>query len=275
MRLSFFSFLYWVVFQFLPAPGKMIDPPPGKTDYYSGRTDPGNKRGCCKTDTGNVNPGKAVKMNEMTDTRYTYLALGDSYTIGTGVSIYETYPYQTVQILRKSGYPVSAPEIMARNGWTSGELIEALKGNHFLPPYELVSLLIGVNNEYRGQNARAYEKEFEQLLKQCIHLAGDRPGRVFVLSIPDWSVTPFGQNSLPDAAGRDQKKVAAEIDAFNGINRNIADLYRVNYLDITPHTRIAGKDPSCLATDFLHPSGKEYGTWSGALADLMAGKLDQ
>lgn len=213
--------------------------------------------------------------DKLSDKQYTYLALGDSYTIGTSVSIYETYPYQTVQLLRKSGHAVCAPEIVARNGWTTGELEQGIDATHFLTAYDIVSLLIGVNNEYRGRSAHEYEKEFEMLLKKAIHFAGGRPERVFVLSIPDWSVTPFGQNGLPDAMGRDQQKVAAEIDAFNAINKAISDRYKVNYINITPHTKIAGTDPSCLASDFLHPSGKEYGFWAEALVDEIGTKLDR
>src|SRR5580658_7397742 len=142
---------------------------------------------------------------------YSYLALGDSYTIGEGVPLYESFPCQTVQLLRTSGESFAAPEIVARTGWTTDELIGAIAGTQLLPHYDFVSLLIGVNNEYRGRDLAEYEIQFELLLQQAIGLAGASPDYVFVLSIPDWSVTPFARSYLPDAAGRDKARIGREI----------------------------------------------------------------
>ncbi len=193
-----------------------------------------------------------------------YLALGDSYTIGEGVPLYESYPYQAVQILRKKGLNILAPEIVAKTGWTTDELQNAINTAKFLPLYDLVTLLIGVNNQYRGKSAEMYAEEFETLLKQAIAFAGNDKGRVVVLSIPDWGATPF-------AEGRDRAKITAEIDAFNAINRKISSKYKVHYIDITPGTRLAAQDPTLVTKDKLHPSGKEYAKWAEKVAKIVAG----
>ena len=193
----------------------------------------------------------------------TYLALGDSYTIGEGVSIHESFPYQLVQRLRGRGLSVCAPEIVAKTGWTTDELRSGMDRTRFLDRrYDIVTLLIGVNNQYRGRSAEAYAGEFEGLLKDAIAKAGGDRSRVFVISIPDWGVTPF-------AEGRDRGRIAREIDAFNTVNRRIAESYGVAYVDITPGTRLADKDPAILAEDKLHPSGKEYGRWADLLVSRM------
>lgn len=197
---------------------------------------------------------------------YSYLALGDSYTIGEGLPIYESFPYQTVQVLRKAGYSLYAPEIIAKTGWTTDELQAGISNSRLLASYDLVSLLIGVNNQYRGRSLPEYTQQFEALLQQAIGFAGKQPTHVFVLSIPDWGVTPF-------ANGKNSATIAQEIDAFNAVNRLFAKKYSVNYIDITPGTRLAANDPSLLAADQLHPSGKEYAQWAlklaGAIQQLM------
>jgi lysophospholipase L1-like esterase len=205
-----------------------------------------------------------VQNNEaMSQKNMSYLALGDSYTIGEGVPLYESYPYQAVQILRKKGLNMLAPEIVAKTGWTTDELQTAINTAKFLPLYDLVTLLIGVNNQYRGKSAEVYAEDFETLLKQAIAFAGNDKGRVVVLSIPDWGATPF-------AEGRDRAKITAEIDAFNVINRKISSKYKVHYIDITPGTRLAAQDPTLVTKDKLHPSGKEYAKWAEKLAKIVA-----
>ena len=194
-----------------------------------------------------------------------YLALGDSYTVGEGVPIHESFPYQTVQVLRSNGLAVCAPEIVAKTGWTTDELKEGMEGTRFLDGgYDMVTLLIGVNNQYRERTTETYGTEFEGLLKDAVSMARGRRDRVFVLSIPDWGVTPF-------AEGRDRRRIAAEIDAYNSVCRSVAGRHGVAFLDITPGTRQAGNDPSLLAADRLHPSGKEYARWSERLAERMSG----
>ena len=197
---------------------------------------------------------------------YTFLALGDSYTIGEGLPIYENFPYQTVQILRKAGISLMGPEIIARTGWTTDELRDSIAGTKLLPAYDFVSLLIGVNNEYRGRSPQEYTVQFGELLQQAIQLAGGQTARVFVLSIPDWSISPFAGSYLPDKAGRDRATVAGEIDVFNGIARKIAGLCQVEFIDITPHSRSS----SLFTSDGLHPSGQQYLYWAEQLAERIA-----
>ncbi len=122
---------------------------------------------------------------------YSYLALGDSYTIGENVPIYDSFPYKTVQLLRKAGYSFYAPEIVAKTGWTTDELQTGIASNKLLPQYDIVSLLIGVNNQYRARSLQEYTQQFEALLQQAIGFANNKHTHVFVLSIPDWGVTPL------------------------------------------------------------------------------------
>ena len=191
---------------------------------------------------------------------YTYLALGDSYTIGEGVAINESFPYQTIQLLRKAGNSFNAPEIVARTGWTTDELKKAIRETHFQKSYHFVSLMIGVNDQYRGKTASEYAKNFEQLLLQAINFAANKTQHVFVLSIPDWGKTPF-------ADGIDHEMVSNEIDAFNAECEKIAKQYRVQYISLSGDMKESFMDDSLLAADKLHPSGIEYSRWAYQLAD--------
>jgi len=197
------------------------------------------------------------------------LALGDSYTIGESVPAKDNFPNQTVQLLKSSSHDFNLPEIIATTGWTTDELQNKINNYSFRPPYDAVTLLIGVNNQYRGRTVENYKPEFENykpefenLLKQAIQFAGGKADHVIVLSIPDWGVTPF-------AAGRDRDQIAREIDEYNAANKTLADSYKVHYIDITPWTREAAHDPSLVAADGLHPSAKEYKRWS----EKIAGKI--
>jgi len=196
------------------------------------------------------------------NTTHTFLALGDSYTIGQSVLSSENFPNQTIQLLKGQGYDFNAAEIVATTGWTTDELQNNINNRNFTPPYDIVTLLIGVNNQYRGRPVDAYKPEFENLLKQAIQFAGGKADHVIVLSIPDWSVTPF-------AAGRDRDQIARKIDEYNSANKNTSETYKVNYIDITPWTREAVNDLSFIASDGLHPSAKEYKRWSEKLADKI------
>ena len=197
---------------------------------------------------------------------YSYLALGDSYTIGEQVAFAENFPNQTVQELRKQGFAFYAPEIIAKTGWTTDELSHAIENTVTLGAYDIVSLLIGVNNQYRARSATEFKIEFEHLLQKAIQFADNKPYRVFVLSIPDWGVTPF-------AEGCDRKKVAEEIDAFNYIAENLAKEFQTNFIGITNAQRQDGNKTEFLATDGLHPSGKEYNKWSAKLAEAILKEL--
>lgn len=192
----------------------------------------------------------------------TYLALGDSYTIGEQVPFADNYPNQTVQLLRKAGHFFSAPEIVAKTGWTTDELETGMNRQVFLPVYDYVSLLVGVNNQYRGRSVDEYAQQFKTLLEKAIQLAGNRTGNIVVLSIPDWSVTPF-------AAAADTGKIRAGIDQFNQVNREIASENGIYYIYITDWTREAKTDNSLLAADGLHPSAKEYQRWARVIADFF------
>ncbi|CAN5414105.1 SGNH/GDSL hydrolase family protein [soil metagenome] len=198
----------------------------------------------------------------MTKHIFSLLALGDSYTIGESVPLHESFPYQAVQLLRKGDLHFHAPEIVAKTGWTTGELAEHILHNKLNEHYDFVTLLIGVNNQYRELSIDDYATDLEFLLRKAIHFAGEKKENVIVLSIPDWGVTPFAKK-------RDSKKIAADINAHNKINQAIAERSKVKYIDITPNTRTAKNDGSLLAADGLHPSGKAYAEWAKMLADSI------
>ncbi len=192
----------------------------------------------------------------------TYLALGDSYTIGQSVEINDRYPMQLIQRLRAENLDYTTPDIIAVTGWTTADLLSAMPGKTPNPAYNAVSLLIGVNNQYQHLSQEEYRIQFTELLHQSIRLAGDRPSHVIILSIPDYSVTPF-------AKGRDTSFIAAQIDSFNIINREVAAAYHVHYIDVTGESRRAAADPSLIAPDNLHFSGKEYAIWAAMMEPVM------
>lgn len=199
----------------------------------------------------------------------TYLALGDSYTIGQSVAIEDRYPVQAAKLLQADQLNCSPPEIIATTGWTTADLLNALatappelstlKPAH---PYSVVTLLIGVNNQYQGLPQSEYRDQFTSLLRQSIALAGNSTSHVVVLSIPDYSVTPY-------AHGHNTTFIAAQIDSFNLINYKLSQDYQVHYLDITADSRKALDDPSLIASDGLHFSGKEYAIWAEKLVVVM------
>jgi lysophospholipase L1-like esterase len=184
-----------------------------------------------------------------------FLALGDSYTIGEGVAAADRWPVQLAALLREQGQDFAEPQIIARTGWTTDELSDAIDAADPRGPYDLVSLLIGVNNQYRGRGTEEYRAEFAGLLQRAIGFAGGDASRVIVLSIPDWGATPF-------AEGRSRANIAAEIDVFNAINRQETERLGARYVDITPQSRTAGSNPAFLAPDGLHYSGLTYAEWA-------------
>jgi lysophospholipase L1-like esterase len=192
---------------------------------------------------------------------YTYLALGDSYTIGEQVLPADNFPHQTVERLNKTpAYHFTAPKIIAQTGWTTDELDAAINAAKISKKYDIVSLLIGVNNQYRRRTVKDFKIEFEHLLQRAIQFAGNKPNHVFVLSIPDWGVTPF-------AEGRNPKEIADEIDVYNKVCQNGATAFKTQFIDITASQRADGNKTEFLAADGLHPSDKEYKKWAGKLAD--------
>ena len=201
------------------------------------------------------------------DTSRSYLALGDSYTIGESVEVQDRYPVQAAQLLRSCDHVnCKDPDIIATTGWTTADLLNAINNAGPLPVYDAVTLLIGVNNQYQGRSESEYRIQFTALIQRSITLAGNRPSHVLVLSIPDYSVTPF-------ARGANTALIASRIDSFNTINLQVAVQYKVNYIDVTAESRKAANDPSLMAADGLHFSGKEYGIWARLMEPAMKGML--
>lgn len=187
---------------------------------------------------------------------FKYLALGDSYTIGESVSEQDRWPNQLATRLN-----ISNPKIIATTGWRTDDLAGAIKSANLKAEYDLVSLLIGVNNQYQGKSAKQYEVEFEELLKTAIHLAKGKSKNVFVVSIPDYGFTPYGKPK--------QESITTQINEFNKINKRITARYKVTYFNITEISRRGLQEPELVAGDGLHPSGEMYMLW----VDLMSSEL--
>ena len=183
-----------------------------------------------------------------------YLALGDSYTIGESVLESERWPNQLAQELEGTSLGVDAVTIIAKTGWTTAELIEGIRISKNTNQYDLVSLLIGVNNQYRGQSIERFEKELVALIQTAIEYSKTGSKAVFLVSIPDWGVTPFAKD-------RNRTQIAKEIDAFNAVISKQAKNFKLPFIDITPISKGASSDLSLLAEDQLHPSGKMYNLW--------------
>ena len=186
-----------------------------------------------------------------------YLALGDSYTIGEGVAEDGRWPVVLARALRAEGVALEDPRIIATTGWTTDELAAAIDAAEPLGEWDFVSLLVGVNNQYRGRSLENYREEFTTLLQRAIDFARGRAERVLVLAIPDWGVTPFGT-----ASGRDVAQIARELDAFNAAAAAICAEHRVAFVDIAPVARVRGAEAAMLAEDGLHPSAAMYALWA-------------
>ena len=188
-----------------------------------------------------------------------YLALGDSYTIGEGAYANERWPMQLAVLLREAGFKVEDPVIVAKTGWTTDELAEGMAQRlHGSEHFDLVTLLIGVNNQYRGRETDEYRRQFAGLLEAAVHFAGGDANHVIVVSIPDWGVTPYAEH-------RDRARIASEIDRFNAVNREEAERAGARYVDVTGISRRHGDDPAYLMGDGLHPSGHAYSEWAQAV----------
>jgi len=197
----------------------------------------------------------ALACGTTTPTPMRFLALGDSYTIGESVPPDQRWPNQLARALRARKIDIGDPQIIAKTGWTTDELSAAIDQTGPHGPFNLVTLLIGVNNQYRGRSADQYREQFTALLRRAIEFAGGNPRRVIVVSIPDWGMTPF-------AAGRDRARIAAEIDQFNAINRREAGRAGVGWVDVTTISR---QNPTLVAPDGLHPSADMYTEWVKAI----------
>ncbi len=202
--------------------------------------------------------------------KYTMLCLGDSYTIGEAVKESECFPMQTVELLQRENLKFENPRIIAKTGWTTDELTVAVKEQNLNQDFNFVTLLIGVNNQYRGRDIENYRTEFTSLLNTAIKFANGKRNLVVVVSIPDWGVTPFGYNDK-----RGERLIAQEIDKYNMVNKEEALKAKVNYIDITPHSRKAKVDKTLIAEDGLHPSGKMYREWAEKLAQVIKQQLRQ
>jgi lysophospholipase L1-like esterase len=198
-----------------------------------------------------------------------FLALGDSYTIGEAVPIEDRWPVQLVKRLRGEDLEIMDPKIIAKTGWTTDELQSAIKIEQPSSDYDLVSLLIGVNNQYRGYDIAQYEKEFEELVDQAISFAGGDNNHVFVLSIPDYGITPFAKNR-----GLDAEKIAMDLNAYNQLASTICNRKEVQFFEITEWSRNADSDLSLIASDELHPSGKMYENWVDTCFDWVSKNLN-
>lgn len=197
----------------------------------------------------------------------TLLALGDSYTIGESVTEAERFPNQALKILAAKGFNFKYPStIIAHTGWTTQNLLDAIAVADATKqaPYDAVTLLIGVNNQFQGRDTAEYRIQFTECLNKALLLSGNKKEHVFVVSIPDWGITPFGASYGP-------AQVAAAIDRFNAINAAITLQMGIAYINITPISR--QNDPALVAGDGLHPSGKQYALWANLLAQVMETQL--
>lgn len=192
----------------------------------------------------------------------TWLALGDSYTIGEGVPLHENYPYQALQLLRNRGLLFHAPEIIAKTGWTSDELIAHIQQVRLQQEYDFVSILIGVNNQYRGMDVKDFETTLEWLAAKALQLTNNHPERVVVISIPDWGVTPFAHD-------RDVSTIHDAIDQFNAVNQKLSKENGFHYIDITTDYRSTGMLQESVVEDKLHPSGKVYKEWAEKVSEVF------
>ena len=199
-----------------------------------------------------------------------YLALGDSYTIGEGVEPDGRWPVQLARALRNEGVALADPHIVAATGWTTDELSAAIDAAEPLGRFDFASLLIGVNNQYRGRDAAQYRDDFSALLDRAIGLANNRADRVLVLSIPDWGVTPFGAGS-----GRDVAQIARELDAYNAVAKAECERRGIAFVDITPVSRTRGAEAGMVADDGLHPSAAMYAEWTARALPVAQGRLSR
>ncbi len=227
-----------------------------------------------KDDSGVVRPNSyttpsipIVISDTTTTSARTFLALGDSYTIGQAVLLSDRFPVQTANLITAERIKFGEPEIIAQTGWTTEDLLHAIE---LTPPskpaYDIVTLLIGVNNQHQGRSRQEYTDQFLMLLNKAVQYAGGKKNRVVVLSIPDYSVTSY-------ANGLDKAMISAEIDAFNEINQKITDQAGIAYLNITRTSRLAASDPFLVAGDGLHPSGLQYRLWANLLVPIIRNAL--
>lgn len=199
--------------------------------------------------------------------RYSYLALGDSYTIGESVAETDRWPVQLAAQLRERGYAMAAPKIIARTGWTTEDLLRGMEDLQVQRDFDIVSILIGVNNQYQGKSITEYEEELRQIFRKAINHSKTLEKGVFAVSIPDYGYTPFG--------AAHQEEISAEIDQFNAVFKKVAEDFDVDFYNITPISREAKNNPDLVADDNLHPSGLMYQKWVEQILSNVADKIPQ
>jgi len=209
--------------------------------------------GCQDKSTREIDEMETEMMTDTVRQPIDYLALGDSYTIGEDVLASARYPVQLSDRLKMDGFSMRQTKIIAQTGWRTDNLIQSIINQSLRDTFELVSLLIGVNNQFQNRPISTYRQEFSQLLNRSVDLAGGRPNRVFVFSIPDYGFTPFGNNNQPS--------ISMEIDSFNAANRELTKAAGISWFDITPISRRGLDEPNLIAGDGLHPSGEMYAEW--------------
>lgn len=205
------------------------------------------------------------------DSTLKILALGDSYTKGESVAFAKNFPNQLTDSLQADGWQVGHTRIIAQTGWRTDDLQAAIAGAQLQNSiYDVVTLCIGVNNQYQNGNINTYKAQFEQLLQTALARAGNRKERVFVLSIPDWAFTPDGQkfNKPPE-------QISQEIDQFNQVNRSITEQYGIQYVDVTDVSRRGLAQPNLVAADELHPSAVQYTEWVQLLLPFVREALNK
>jgi lysophospholipase L1-like esterase len=209
-------------------------------------------------------------MNHNLKNRFSMLSLGDSYTVGEAVEQALSFPFLTVTLLRQNNFDFGSPMMLAKTGWSTDELASAIEQANFVEKFDVVTLLIGVNNQYRNRSLDNFRQEFCSLLHTAISLSKHGAETVFVLSIPDWSVTPF---LAQDVLTRSSSDVASQIDAFNEVKKDVSMALGVTFIDITPISRLAGEKKHFIASDGLHPSGAMYQLWAEKLANAIIKKM--
>jgi len=203
---------------------------------------------------------------EPEDPNYSYLALGDSYTIGESVLETERWPVQLVEELRSRDYKMAAPKIIAKTGWTTEDLLRGMENElNIQRNFDLVSILIGVNNQYQGKRITEYEEDLRTIFRKAVNHSKTMEKGVFAVSIPDYGYTPFGSE--------DQEEISVEIDRFNKVFKRVADEFNVPFYNITPISRDAVNNPDLVASDGLHPSKLMYQYWVDQIVNQVAQKL--
>ncbi|TRO65420.1 SGNH/GDSL hydrolase family protein [Christiangramia sabulilitoris] len=199
---------------------------------------------------------------------YTYLALGDSYTIGESVMENERWPVQLAEELRARNYKLAPPKIIAKTGWTTEDLLRGMDNELSIHrEFDLVSILIGVNNQYQNKLITEYEDEMRTIFRKAINHSKTKEQGVFAVSIPDYGYTPFGKAR--------KEEISAEIDRFNEVFKRVAEEFNVSFYNITPISRLGLDNPELIASDNLHPSGLMYEEWVQTFVNQVAEKLPE